>query len=164
MAHLGLFVKILLFALFLSIVIRYVALQPFVVTDNAMAPEFREGDVVLVNRLSGFGHNSFVVFRDEESKERSLRRIIGMPGERISVSDGIVSIVDEAGARTVQELPLFGTVALTLPGVGKIDAHEVFVMPDHATQSFYGLIDTRHIIGVPVVRIYPFSRITFFNK
>ncbi|MEK7630883.1 MAG: signal peptidase I [Patescibacteria group bacterium] len=159
-----LFAKIFIFALFISIMTRYIAVQPFVVADNAMAPEFYKGDVLLINRFAAFHRNTVIVFRDSLKSERSLRRIIALPEERITISDGIVSITDKDGDTAIKELPLFGTVTLTLPGVGKIDAHEVFVMPDHATQDFYGLIDTRHIIGAPIARIYPFSRIAFFNN
>jgi signal peptidase I len=164
MARAWLFIKILLFALFISVIVRYMLVQSYVVTDNAMAPEFREGDVLLINRFFELLHNRVIVFKDQETLERSLRRIIALPEERIAVNDGIVSIEDRDGRVTIQELPLFGTVILTLPGVGKIDAHEVFVMPDNATQEFYGLIDQRHVIGAPFARIYPFSRISFFNN
>lgn len=164
MNRVAIFLKIFTLALFVSVVVRYLAVQPFVVADNAMAPEYRKGDVLLVNRFAEFSRNTIIVFKDPHTLARSLRRIIALPEERIAVNDGIVSITNTDGDMTIKELPLFGTVILTLPGVGKIDAHEVFVMPDHAAQEFYGLIDQRHIIGVPFVRIYPFSRITFFNN
>ncbi|MSR76523.1 MAG: signal peptidase I [Candidatus Ryanbacteria bacterium] len=164
MKHAALFVKIFIFALFISVVVRYVALQPYIVSDNAMAPEFHKGDVLLINRFAEPLRNTVIVFKDTKTLERSLRRVIALPGERIAVNDGIISIENKDGDTTITELPLFGTVMLTLPGVGKIDAHEVFVMPDHAIQDFYGLIDTRHIIGTPIARIYPFSRIVFFNN
>ncbi len=164
MTRVSLFIKIFLFALFISIVVRYMAVQPYVVSDNAMAPEYQKGDVLLVNRFGGFERDSIIIFRDEKTSRRILRRIVALPEERISVNDGIVSITDKDGYRAIKELPLFGTVILTLPGVGKIDAHEVFVMPDHATQEFYGLIDQRHMIGTPFMRIYPFSRVTYFNN
>ncbi len=164
MARVGLFIKIFIFAIFISTVVRYMVIQPYIVSDDAMAPIFRSGDVLLINRLADFRRDSTIVFRDDKTQKRSLRRIIALPEERISVNDGIVSVTNKDGDSVIKELPLFGTVMLTLPGVGKIDAQEVFVMPDRATQEFYGLVDVRHIIGVPIMRIYPLSRVTFLNQ
>ncbi|MEK7649349.1 MAG: signal peptidase I [Patescibacteria group bacterium] len=155
--------KIILLALVLSVTIRYIAIQPFFVPDNTMAPDFYKGDVVLINRWGVYERNTVVLIRDLEAGDHILRRILALPGERIRVNDGIISIVQEEGIMAT-ELPIFGTTILTLPGVGKIDSHEFFFMPDQVIKDGSGLVDVRHIIGTPMIRIYPFSRIKIFNK
>lgn len=74
------------------------------VTDETMASTYRKGDHVLVDRLlfadlaeRDFARGDVVVFANPMYMEtgegdRMLKRIIGLPGEWVSIKDGIVHI------------------------------------------------------------------------
>lgn len=74
------------------------------VTDETMADTFRKGEHILVDRMLGkaktFERGDVVLFAnamymETGEGERMMKRIIGMPGEWVSIKGGIVYIDDE---------------------------------------------------------------------
>ncbi len=157
------FVKILSFAVFFALLVHYFLLQPFIVSDNALAPQYAKGDLLLISRLPYFlgnFHRFDVVIDRNPAKvsEHRLRKIIGMPGERVSINDGILAVYGADGFLT-EELPIFGNVALSMQNLGRIDDHEFYTISYDGFENSTGLLDIQFIIGKPLLRIYPLSRI-----
>ena len=153
------YIAAIIFAAIVVIPIHYFFIQPFVVPDSSMTPNFRKGDVVLINRIPYFTQRfirgDLIVFRSQErEKMRHLRRIIGLPGERIRLNDGILSI--NAKAESLAFLPT------SIKDIGNLDAHEYFVISDGDFKEPIGLIDQRFIIGKPLIRIYPLNSIKVY--
>jgi len=149
--------KIALFAAIITIPIHAFLVQPFVVPDNALSPEYKKGDVILVNRLawlgSPFGREEVVVFRNRSTRgDRHIRRIRGLPLERVTVNDGILAIQGEAEA--VFELPLFGSVVSSLADKGRLDENEYFIVSDNGITEVDGIVDERFILGKPLLKIW----------
>lgn len=117
-------VKTILYALALAMVIRFVIAQPFRIPSGSMQPTLLVGDYIVVTKWSyGYSRFSFtpfqavvpidgrvfggepkpgdiVVFRPERQEDRDLiKRLIGMPGDRIQVRNGELFINDEPVAR-----------------------------------------------------------------
>src|SRR2546426_1333155 len=69
---------------------------PIRVEGNSMAPTYRNGSYKLVNRLSYKKHpprrGDVVAIRLPGTRVLEIKRIIGLPGERIAVGDGTVYI------------------------------------------------------------------------
>ncbi len=100
---------LLLLALAASIVwARLFAFTPFVVRSASMKPGLKIGELVMENRLA-YGlrlpwsttllfrwdtpsRGDVVVFRTPEVEERQVKRVIGLPGETVSIDGGVIRI------------------------------------------------------------------------
>ena len=145
--------KILVFAAFFALLIHIFFLSPYWVEDNGMLPRYRKGDIILINRLPSYSQvykrGDVVIFRDANDYSRAfIRRIIGLPGERIIINDGILRIYGTD--KIIDELPVFGNVSSSLQDIGALDAHEYFVLGDSDHENNVGLIDRRFILGKPL--------------
>jgi len=169
-------VKTILYALALAMVLRFTIAQPFRIPSGSMQPTLEVGDYIVVTKWSyGYGRYSFaplegllphgrlfgsqpqrgdvVVFRPPPDPDRDfIKRLIGLPGDRIQMIDGILNINGEAVRRerlgmTDQcpgpdgEIYQVQTFRETLPnGVsyvvcdkipnGELDQTRVFVVPE----------------------------------
>ncbi len=150
--------------------------QPFIVSGASMDPTFADGEYLIVDQLSKRfepeQRESVVIFRYPEEPEKFfIKRIIGLPGETVKISDGIVTIFNA-------EFPEGKTTGITLsePYVSAenrkaddfravLGDEEYFVMGDNRLGSFdsrsWGAVPKDFIIGRPIVRLLPISKVTF---
>ncbi len=119
---------------------------------------------------------SIVVFNyegqvDFEIKNKQLiKRVIGLPGDRVVVKDGITTIYNAEnpdGFYPDKLGPESATVNLTKGETDYIvKPGEVFVMGDNRANSLdsrvFGPIDSKDIVGTLSVRIFPFSSVKKF--
>jgi signal peptidase I len=161
--------------------------RSFSVSGPSMEPTLYTGDRLIVNRLPVTwaqlqakdyiperGH--VIVFRNPHWQpggldEYIVKRVIGFPGERVLVSNGIIRVynqqypdgllVDEKypGATT----PTYGDVDIIVP------KDELFVAGDHRQEGFsldsrdgLGTIPYDDLIGPVSLRIYPFTQFRTF--
>ncbi len=103
--------KTLVYALLIALAIRTVAFEPFNIPSGSMIPTLLIGDFVFVSKYSyGYSHYSMpfspdvfsgrifgsyphrgdvVVFRNtRDTSEDWIKRVIGLPGDRIQVKEG----------------------------------------------------------------------------
>ena len=71
--------------------------KALIVRGDSMLPSFAAGNVVLVSRRAfgeaGPGRLDVVALRDPEGSGRKyLKRVVGLPGERVSISEGLLYI------------------------------------------------------------------------
>jgi signal peptidase I len=112
-------VKTILYALALAMVLRFTVAQPFRIPSGSMQPTLEVGDYIVVTKWSyGYGRFSFaplegllpqgrifgrepergdvIVFRPTPEPTRDfIKRLIGLPGDRIQVVDGVLHINGE---------------------------------------------------------------------
>ena len=72
-----------------SVVLVFTLLFCFVVTvrivrGNAMYPSVRDGQLILISRLSRVFHDSVVLYRTEDGKEQ-IGRVLGTEGEEVVI-------------------------------------------------------------------------------
>jgi signal peptidase I len=106
------------------------------------------------------------LYEDNSSKEKQLiKRVIGLPGDRVTVKDGKITIYDTAhqdGFQPDKTLP-YGKVITTTEGNVDliVPAGEVFVSGDNRANSldsrYFGPVPASDIVGKLVVRILPFD-------
>lgn len=161
--------EVVLIALVTVFVIRTFIVQPFLVSGASMSPNFQNGNYLLIDEVTYVfrqpERGEVVVFRYTGDKSSFfIKRVIGLPGEKIVVKDGKVTVTEagEAGKTfTLPEsyLPLqtktAGDVTTTLAD------DEYFVMGDNRSNSFdsrnWGPLHKKDIVGIVRLRLYPFS-------
>ena len=121
---------ILLFLVFVVIVKRYVV-TPACVVGRSMEPTLREGDIRFVNKLAyrfrAPRRGEIVSFRTSNDPPLFfVKRIVGLPGEKIEMRDGRL-IVD--GERVAE--PYVARNETWQMGVVHIEDRCVFVMGDN---------------------------------
>ncbi|WP_421852254.1 signal peptidase I [Oricola sp.] len=114
----GELISVIFQALILALIIRTLLFQPFSIPSGSMRPTLLEGDYLFVSKLSyGYSRHSLpfspnlfpgrvwsgdpargdvAVFKHPVTNIVFIKRVIGLPGERIQVRDGQVFINGEA--------------------------------------------------------------------
>ncbi|MEZ5239828.1 MAG: signal peptidase I [Microthrixaceae bacterium] len=163
---------VILGAVLVALLVRNFVVQSFQIPSGSMHPTLVEGDRVLVNRLSYRLHDinrgDVIVFERPESApaapgepEDLIKRVIGLPGETVSESDGNV-LID--GVELSEPYLEPGTLTGDLPEPVTVPEGEVFVMGDNRGNSsdsrFIGPIDEDLVVGRAFAIIWPPSRIS----
>jgi signal peptidase I len=152
--------------------------RPFKVPTRSMAPTIVPGDHLFVQTsaycLAAPSRGDVVAFRTDALDSSSLpkgqiflKRIAGLPGEALQISEGRLLI---NGRALDKPAPLagsnFGTVGMPWPGKGSniwmIPDNSYFVIGDNTTNSldsrFYGPIPRASIIGRATKTYWPIRR------
>jgi len=108
-------VKTVVYALLIALVLRIFLFQPFTIPSASMEPNLLKGDYIIVSKYSyGYSKHSIpfspplfkgriffhapkrgdiIVFKlPSDNKTDYIKRLIGLPGDRIQVTAGVVSI------------------------------------------------------------------------
>ncbi len=166
--------------------IKTFLVQPFWIPSESMDDTIQVNDRVMVNKLAyRFGEperGDIVVFRDPASPEieenipeaviRSvleavgirtrgqddlIKRVVGLPGETVSIVDNRVLIDDVE----IAEPYLSPTVIMPDFGPVEVPEGQVFVMGDNRQASFdsrrFGTVDLDALVGRAFVVIWPIS-------
>jgi signal peptidase I len=150
--------------------------QPVVVEGTSMLPQLHDGERLLVNKLvyykiesvdwGHFRRGDIVVFWYPKDPDKSyVKRIIGLPGEKVEVRSGRVFIND----RELQESYLDTEHNQTLPSfpARTVDEHYYFVMGDNRDNSsdsrYWGLVPEKYIYGKAFFRYWKPSNIGFLE-
>ena len=177
---------LLLTALVIAVLIKTFLVQPFWIPSESMLDTIHVNDRVMVNKLAfQVGEperGDIVVFRDpaepevEESipeavirsvleavgirtrgHEDLIKRVIGLPGETVSVSENQVHI----DGVPISEPYLSDDVVMPDAGPFEVGGDEVFVMGDNRQFSFdsrrFGNIEMDSLVGRAFVIIWPLS-------
>ncbi len=175
LGNLGLFflelIKVALMAGLTIGLVRYFLFKPFYVKGQSMEPNFSEHEYLIIDeityRFREPTRGDVVVFRAPPSatseKEYYLKRIVGMPGERVKIEDNKVIIynVDYPQGTIVEENYLtestIGSMTVTL------GSEQFFVLGDNREASYdsrrFGPIDRGAIVGRTWFRGWPLSRV-----
>ena len=154
--------------------IRYFLFKPFYVKGASMEPNFYDQEYLIIDELSyrlrAPERGEVIVFKyPGNPKEYFLTRIIGLPGERVKVAEGKVTIYNKAHPEGVEIQESY--LPKDLPTIGeKITAlgeDQYFVMGDNRPNSYdsrrFGSVPESAIVGRALIRGWPFSRIEKFN-
>lgn len=124
------------------------------ITGNPYIP--KRGDVVVFSepKLDSFG---------EGSRKQLIKRVVALPGERVTVKDGILTVYNDEhpdGFEPDATLP-YGEVITDTPGNVdvKVPKEHVYVVGDNRHNSMdsrtFGPIDADNIVGKLVFRFLP---------
>lgn len=161
--------KIALIALVIVVPIRYFLFQPFIVKGESMSPNFESGDYLIVDeisyRLSDPQRGDVVVFNYPKDKtQRFIKRVIGLPGETVNITNGSVEIIKDGKAIDLTEKYLPANLK-TYPDTNTtLKTDEYFVMGDNREYSFdsraWGVVPRVNIVGRAFLRIFPVAALS----
>lgn len=180
-------VKMFVLALVVIVPVRVFLFQPFFVRGQSMEPNFSNRQYLIVNEfgykktaVGAFGatlftvepHKTFargdvVVFRAPiRQSQYYIKRIIGLPGERVVVRDGDVRIFNAAhpegfaldeSAYLPSGRKTGGETDVTLAD------DQYYVLGDNRSASsdsrMFGPIDTGDVMGRAAVRAWPLTKV-----
>jgi signal peptidase I len=142
--------------------------QPFLVSGKSMDPTFDDLHYLMVDEISyTLGHikrGDVVVFRNPENpKTYFIKRIIGLPDERVVVQNGQTTIYNSENPNGFTLDENF----LTYHGGPSADTtlgeDEFFVMGDNRPNSrdsrYFGPVNKKLLIGRAFLRLYPLNNI-----
>ncbi len=184
-------VVIVAIALGLALLIQAFLVKPYRIPSESMEPTLDVGQRVIVNRLEyKFGdpdRRDIIVFHPPAGAERGdqcavphsrkspcpkatsqeadvnfIKRIVGLPGDRLAVKDGI-AVINGKPLKEAYIRPCGGMPACNLPKSIKIPAGHYFMMGDNRGASddsrFWGPIPKDSIIGEAFFTYWPIKRI-----
>lgn len=160
--------EVVVIAVVTVFLIRYFLIQPFLVSGASMEPSFSDGNYLLIDeityRFRGPERGEVIVFRyPKDPSTFFIKRIIGLPGEKVVFKNGNVYInnIRLEEDYLSDTLRSSDNLSVTLGG------GQYFVLGDNRSHSFdsrsWGPISKKHIIGVARLRILPLSDVDYFS-
>lgn len=162
--------KFALLALAIVIPIRMFIAQPFVVSGESMIPTFHDGEYLIVDEISYLMGNihrgDIVIFRyPGDTKRFFIKRIIGLPNEKITVTNGTVTITNKEHPEGFK---------LTEPYVNEKEFEgstyetgndQYFVMGDNRNRSsdsrYWGVLPRNLMVGRAYLRLFPLQKVSY---
>ncbi len=163
----------ILFAFILAQLIIRFLVQPHQVEGASMEPNFHSGDFILTDKITYRfrppQRGEVVIFHPPNNpKVEYIKRIIALPGEKISINQGQIYIngqklKEEYLPRPYNILPadlIQGKKELIVP------PQSYFVLGDNRTSSydsrFFGVVEKQFISGRALFRYWPPQRVQAF--
>lgn len=161
----------IVFAGLIAILIVVFVVQPVRVEGQSMMPKLHDQDRIFVNKFIyplrewlgdkepiKRGDIVVLLFPDDPSKSY-IKRVVGLPGEDISVEDGKLYV----NGQQIEE-PYLDPEFLSrdsMPTPTRVKDHHYFVMGDNRRNSsdsrYWGLVPEKYIYGKAIFRYYPFT-------
>jgi signal peptidase I len=171
-------------AVVVAFLLRTFVIATYSIPSGSMEPTLQVGDRIVVDKLSyhlhGVDRGNIVVFTTPPNENCAgppvsnlVKRVVGLPGETISVSGGNVFINGRLNSQSWLPSSQQGK---TYPGPSpapyalhqpyRIPKGDVYVMGDNRMLScdsrYWGPIAESTIVGKVDLRIWPLSHLTFF--
>jgi len=182
-------VETLVLTLLIYLVIHNFVAQPFEVQQSSMLPTIVDGEYILIDKLTprfdSYHYGDVVVFSPPSGSGLEtqgipfIKRVIGMPGDTVSLENGRV-FVTRPGASPVRiEEPYVvadadGSTSPTTcprpdcPLTWIVGEDEYFVMGDNRPSSqdsrVFGPVDDSLILGRAWLRYFPLERIGLIER
>ena len=177
-------VGVVLVAVVVAVLLRTFVVATYSIPSGSMEPTLQVGDRIVVDKLSyhlhGVDRTNIVVFSTPPNENCAgppvsdlVKRVIGLPGETISLHNGNVYINGHLLPEPflppnlrddTYPGPSTAPYALHQPRY-RIPAGEVYVMGDNRPNScdsrYWGPVPESTIVGKADTRIWPLSRIGF---
>ena len=161
-------VRYALIAALIIIPIRTFIAQPFVVSGNSMYPTLHNGEYLIVDEttkyIGEYHRGDVVILRyPNDPSKYFIKRVIGLPGETVTIQSGVVSITSNTQKEPVALSEPYVKNAKFDNSVRTLDNDEFFVMGDNRSQSsdsrVWGPVPRRLMDGKALFRLFPLTAI-----
>lgn len=163
--------KFVLIAAAIVFPIRLFVAQPFIVSGASMDPTFHNGQYLIVDelsyRLQSPARGDVIIFRyPKNQKEFFIKRIIGLPGETVSINGNTITIVKTDGSKLDLSEPYVANRGNGSAESYPLKADEYFVMGDNRPESsdsrVWGVLPRGNIVGRAFARLLPLNLMGIF--
>lgn len=160
--------KTIVLSLVLALGIRTFVAEARYIPSGSMLPTLQINDRLIVDKLS-YRFNDpkrgdIVVFNPTETLQKQnfhdafIKRVIGLPGEKIEVKGGKVYVNDQPISENyLEDKPQYNYGPVTVP------KNQYLVLGDNRNNSYdshyWGFVPRENIIGRAFVRFWPIKRI-----
>lgn len=187
-------VKMVFWVIVIIVPLRVFLIQPFFVQGASMEPNFEDKEYLIINELGykrtevGFslggkemnlftvtpfkelGRTNVVVFRYPKNPSvYYIKRVIGLPGEKVEIKDKKVKIFNKEnpnGFFLDEGIYLSSAVETAGDQVIQLSDKEYFVMGDNRNYSSdsrsWGPVPEEDIVGKVMLRAWPFGKAKIF--
>ena len=170
------FLEPVVFSFSIFAVIYIFIAQPFEVKGASMEPQFHDKEYILTEKVStrfgSFKRGDIVIFRFPYNREIDyIKRIIGLPGETISVLDGKVyvndKVLNEPYLRDITDIYPDPDNVLQEGKSITVPQNYYFVLGDNRPHSqdsrYFGPVARSLLIGKAVIRYWPITNISLVD-
>ncbi|MEE8317617.1 MAG: signal peptidase I, partial [Candidatus Omnitrophota bacterium] len=164
-------VEPIVIAVILALIIRAFIVQAFKIPTGSMKPTLIEGDRLLVNKfIYKFREperGDIIVFVSPEDKKKDfIKRLVGLPGETVEISNGTILISGKAvdkdsviRERYYYNRGKFGGSGQTV----QVPENAFYVLGDNSISSrdsrYWGFLPRKHLKGKAFLIYWPPTRI-----
>ncbi len=157
-------------AIGLALLIQAFIIRPFIVSGNSMDPNIKDKQYLIVDeisyKLSEPSRGDVIVFKaPPEPSKYYIKRIIGLPGETVSINGTTITISNAAhpDGFVLQESFITHTHNDILTVKVPVDSY--FVMGDNRSGSYdsraWGMLPKANIRGRALLRLLPLTAIDY---
>lgn len=185
-------IKIIILAVIIIFPIRVFLFQPFFVQGDSMRPNFEDSQYLIVNQFGyketripklfddstlftikpfkSVDRQSVVVFRYPLDQNKFfIKRVIGLPGEKIEIKNGKVTIYNDTnpnGFVLDESSYLADTVRTDGDLALNLKEDEYFMIGDNRRQSsdsrVWGPVKSKFVMGEVLLRAWPINKLGVF--
>jgi signal peptidase I len=167
-------VETLVLTVVIFLVIQNFVAQPYRVEQESMQRTLEQGQYLLVDKLTprfdAYSRGDIVVFtppnEGAENATPFIKRVIGLPGDRIEIKDGAVLVNN----RRLDEPYIYDRQPTEATGerdTFSVPAGTLFVMGDHRANStdsrVFGPIPLSNVVGRAWLRYWPITTVRILD-
>ncbi len=177
------FLKIVLswiVAITIAIGLQQFVFQSYQVFGASMEPTLSQGDYLIISKVgpswAELRNNSYLPERGavvvvDSNNTRLIKRVIGLPGDSVEISDGQVTIYNQDNPTGFDPYELLELPDVEVSGVVslKVPDNQVFLIGDNRedghsldSRNQLGTVDIDDIVGSLVLRLWPLENMQTF--
>lgn len=156
------------------LLVRSFLVQPFLVNGASMEPNFSNNNYLLVDeltfRIREPQRGEVIVFRyPGDESTFYIKRVIGLPGERVEVRDGSIIVFNNSNPEGLLLKETYLPLGLPTRGDNNVTLKqdEYYVMGDNRSYSFdsrsWGPLKRTELIGLVRLRLWPITKVSAFE-
>ena len=161
--------RIIIIAFVVMIGFRFFVAEPFIVSGSSMVPNYHNREYLVVNKVSYRMHEpkrgDVIVFRyPKDTSQYFIKRIIGLPGEKVKVENGKVYVYNDEhpdGAALSESYLSNQDITFGKNDLVKLGSDEFFVLGDNRLASsdsrVWGVLPREDIVGTAWLRVFPLN-------
>ncbi len=165
------FIEILKFSIVTLLIVvpfRMFVAKPFIVDGASMSPTFETGNYLIIDqvtyKINSPQRGDVIVFKyPKDTTKYFIKRIIGLPNEKIEIKDGKVTIYSEENPDGIQLTEDYVKNISTEDFEYQLGENEYFVMGDNRANSsdsrIWGSVDEKLIVGRALIELFPLNKI-----